>query len=183
MNNLSSTSNRKGSEFWTSILTYGLIIGGSIVLSDLIMVHLLGFQDNILASVCSVIGVYFSQKYYRDTHGGYITYGKALKFGTFAMGAAGVIRGLYTVLMFKFVPGLWDKVILLVEEAYVNMGMSDADVATMLNPIKEGISPFAIAISFVMASMFSGFFISLLSSVFIKRSNPDSFNDAMNGAK
>ncbi len=184
MNSVDSNSKNKSTGFWESVLTSGLIIGGLIVLTDLIVVQLLGIETGVMLTMASVLGVYFTQIYYRNVHkGGYITYGEALKYGTLSMGAAGVIRGVYVSLLFKFIPGLWEKIILTVEEVYFNMGMSDADLAVMLEPVRNGVSPVVLVIAFVIASMASGLFISLISSIFIKNSNPDSFNDAMHGIK
>ncbi|MFV0366587.1 MAG: DUF4199 domain-containing protein [Mangrovibacterium sp.] len=184
MNELNNNQQKERSTFWTSVLTAGLIIGGAIVLSDLIIVQGLGLSGNFLVTFCSVFGVYIAQKYYRDTHKeGLISYGMALRFGTFTMAAAGVLRGLYAALLFKFVPGLWDKIMLVVEEAYFNMGVSDADISLMLEPVRNGISPLMLLISFVVASMFSGFFISLLTSIAVKRNSQNPFNDAMRGVK
>ncbi|MFV0553231.1 MAG: DUF4199 domain-containing protein [Mangrovibacterium sp.] len=172
-------SSRK-EEFWTPVLTSGLIIGGMLVVADLILSTLLGKNAGVLFTVVTILGIYYSQLYFRNNHrGGFIGYGEALRFGTFSMAAAGVLRGLYTAVIFKLKPEIWHEMILQAEELYYNMGVSDADIATMLEPVRGGVSPIIIVFSFVLGSMLSGLFYALITSIFIKRNNPNPFNDAM----
>lgn len=161
---------KKNSLCWHPILNAGLVIGVLIVLSDLLFVQWWGISNAFLVLFFQVFGIIFAQRFYREVYlNKTISYAMALKVGTLTMGAVGFIRAVYYVVLFKLKPSVWDSILLNVESVYFKLGVPDADVALMLDPIRGGISPVLIIISFIISSLITGFFISLITSIYTKR--------------
>ncbi len=169
--------------FWNSVLLSGLIIGGILIVYDLIFSQLLNASDNsiisLIGSFITPVAIYYTQVMYRTKYcDGHISYGNALKFGTLAMAATGIIRGFYFSILLKVKPSIWSELVLKVEEAYYNLGVSDSQVEALINPVRNGISPVVITMSFILTSIIIGFFISLITSIIVSKNN-DTFNNTM----
>lgn len=180
MNNQSRSQQQEVNNFWRSVLTSGLIVGAAWTAIQMLIAILFGGQGSFLGILALFLGIYFTQKYYRDKHqGGFLSYGKALRYGVLTMGGAGLLTGLLTALVLKMMPGIWQEIIVQVETAYYQAGFSDAQITQMIEPIRGGVPPLVFVFSIQFAFLFYGLFISLITSAMVKKDKPNTFADEM----
>jgi hypothetical protein len=103
--------------------------------------------------------------------GGFISYGNALGFGTLSMVFAALIASAFTYLFYVVIaPDAVEKLRFLAEEraldANPNLGYDELEM------IGRFVSPVLIAITTVFSYSFFGFVISLVTSAFLKKTDP-----------
>ncbi len=128
--------------------------------------------------------VYFTIKLYRDRFlGGFISYGKALWAGTRVGLWAGIVLGAYLFIFLKFIdPAYMDELIATAQEAYLQSGMSAAQVETIDDAIRMSTNPAVMIISGILGVGFGAFIFSLIISAFMKREG-DPFQQIMNNVE
>jgi hypothetical protein len=121
-------------------------------------------------------GIVLAQIKLRDnTLGGYMSYGRALGFGTLTMFYAAIITGFFTYILYAFIePGLVDKILDISEQKLFEQGLSDEEIDMALTFTRKLTSPTFIAFSGVLGTTFAGFIFSLITSIFTKKKD-DSF--------
>ncbi|MDD3875331.1 MAG: DUF4199 domain-containing protein [Bacteroidales bacterium] len=162
-----------------SAMYYGAIIG---IL--LVSVILLSYVFNMTTQraigyfqyIIIVGGITLAQIKYRNNNlNGYMSYGKALGFGTLTIFYASVITGFFTYILYAFIePGLIEQILEMTEQAMVDKGMSDEEIDMALTFSRKFTSPTILAVSAVFGSTFIGFLFSLITSIFTKKKD-DSF--------
>jgi hypothetical protein len=164
-------------------MTYGAIVGLSLVvyyvllyLADLTFNKTLGLVQYIV--LC--IGIYLGTKAYRDKAlGGFISYGRALVFGIIISVFVGIIVVFFNFVMMRYIdPGLVDKNMAVMEEAFQNSRLSrmiPADqMDASLEKARESMTSVWSIPSGVFVFSFIGFIFSLVTSAFLKK-NPNPF--------
>jgi len=123
-----------------------------------------------------VAGLFISQKKYRDDNlKGYISYGKALGFGTLTVFFASLIVGFFTYLLYSIIdPGLMEKILTASEDAMFERGLSDDEIDMAMQITRKFTNPLVLTFSTVFGITFIGFLFSLITSIFVKKKN-DSF--------
>lgn len=153
---------------------YGALIGIVLVLFSFIT-YLTGFSTNksvgYIQWIILIAAIFISQKRYRDeTLGGYISYGKALGFGTLTLFFASLIIGFFTYLLYAVIdPSLIDKILQISEESMVAQGMPDEQIDMALEWTRKFTTPLAMTISTIIGLTFLGFIFSLITSLIIKK--------------
>ncbi len=184
-----NSQNTSKSNFIHSVLTGGIIIGTVAVLYDLILLKLFGLAANpFFVSIQGVltffIPIYIIQKLYRDTSlNGYISYGKAFKLGLFAAACGGIIIGAYIAIRYKINPHELEALLEQITIAYQKIGLKDAQVNEIVSNARNMMGPIFTTITHCLSAALSGLFYSLISSLIVRRKNPDSFNDSMSKIK
>ena len=161
-------------------LTYGLLTG---VL--LIVIHLVFYLTGDIASkyiayiyyAVILAAILIASKAWRDeVMGGYITYGQGLGFGTLTIFFASALVAVYIFIFYKFVdPGAMNDLLVAAEERMIekNPSISDDDLDLALSITQRFMKPGFMAISSVLNYTFLGFVMSLITSIFMKKSNPE----------
>lgn len=146
--------------------------------------HLMGMMQSSVAEFFSWIiyagFIYFTIKHLRDRYlNGVISYGKALWAGTRVGLFAGIIIGAYLFVFLKFIdPTYLEEMVVTLQEAYLESGMSVGDVENMSEVLRVSTNPVVMIISGVLSVGFSAFIISLVLSAFLKKEG-DPFGEAM----
>jgi len=161
-------------------LIYGLLIGVLLILIQLVF-YLSGGLTNIQATYVSYAvmlgGIILATKARRNQDlGGYITYGQALGFGTLTIFFASLLLSIYIFIFYKFIdPGAIDLVIEAAENKMLdrNPNISDDELDMALSISRYLIKPGFMAISNIFNYTFLGFVMSLITSIFMKKENPD----------
>ena len=109
---------------------------------------------------------------------GYITYGESLGHGMKISILSGVIIGFFNFLILKYDATLAQTLVAQLEETYLAMGMSEAQVEEMGNLISMVTNPWVMLFSNMLGGVFYGFVVSLIIS-FITMRKRDPFQDAM----
>ncbi len=162
---------------WKSALTYGVYYA---VLGIAITVIFYA-TGNILSKALQPVGVAIMvaaivaiQLTYRKQLGGYISYGQALSVAVFSMFFASVISSVFTYLLYAVIdPGLIEQIRLATEEQLYERGMSDEQIAAAMQISAKFQSPLIIAISGLFAAPFFALIIGLITSIFIKKNDPE----------
>jgi hypothetical protein len=157
-------------------MNYGLIIGVFLVAFSVIQWSLnlmmnksMSWSIYLLMIVC----LYIFAKKYRDDHlGGYISYGKALGFSVLTLAFASFIFGFYNFILYKFIdPGLADMIFEKSREQMLenNTELSEEQIDTALSFSRKFMTPAALFIGTMLSTVFFGFIISLITSIFVMK--------------
>lgn len=172
------------SAFWKSAMTYGIYLGLALVLYQFLVYRSGNNQNEFLGWISYVIvagGVYYSQLSYRNhVLGGYIRYSTCLGFGVAVMLFSGVFQALYTIIILKYDPSILEQMKVATEEAMLQQGMPDEQIELMSQMMNQVQSPGIIAFSSLITFALFGLMISLVTSVFVKKTNEgNAFDEAM----
>lgn len=117
-------------------------------------------------------GIFLATKAYRDEHkGGFIAYGSALGFGTLTIFFASLLTAVFSFIFYSYLaPDALEKLKIAAEiqilETNPNIGDSELELALRF------VSPVLMAITTIFSYTFIGFVLSLITSAFLKRTNP-----------
>ncbi|MGV8137684.1 MAG: DUF4199 domain-containing protein [Mangrovibacterium sp.] len=172
------------STFWKSAMIYGLYLGIAVVLFSVILYvagQMLNPAITWISYVIIAAGIYLSQLNYRNKElNGSIRYGTALGFGVAVMLFSGILQTVYTIVIFKLDPSLLDQLRIIQEEALMKQGLPEESIETATEMMSKFQSPAVMAFSGLFSVVFIGFIISLITSIFIKKTNEGSaFEEAM----
>lgn len=159
-------------------MTYGLIMG-----LGLVVVHVIQYMMDVyktpfwvsLINYAIIIGVivYGTIRFRDDELEGYISYGKAMGIGVLISLFASIVYGLYFFLLTSvFDPEYMSKLHAMIEEMYIEMGMSDDQIEAAMSMVKRFQSPIITVISSVFSFVFMGTIFSLITSIFLKKEKP-----------
>ena len=164
----------KKTTFLESTLKSGLLTGLGVV-----VIMLAGYMLDLTTSrwfeylgyLALIFGIVYGTKQVRDSvNSGSISYGNAFGSGIMVSVFAGVILGAFMFVLYKFIdPSLFDKKLSLLEEAWLNSGMSEDQVEMMLEMAKKSMTPLIIMVSSIFGYAFFGGIFSLVTSAFLKR--------------
>ncbi len=175
------------STFWKSAMTYGLYLALAVILYSVVL-YVIGENLNktlgALTYIIVAIGILLCQLDYRNKIlGGSISYSKALGLGVIVMIFAGLLNSVYTVVIIKIDPTILDQIQIMQEEAMMRKGISDDQIEMASDMMKAFQKPGFIAVMGMLSFAFMGFIISLITSIFVKKNNPDAFEEAMEEVK
>ncbi len=164
-------------------MNYGGVLGVALVVVALV-VYILGLeQDGVVANVFTytiiIGGLFFFMKKYRDEQSeGYVSFGAALGSGSLMMLFAGIIGTFYNWLSLSFLyPEMVEKVKEKSYEQYISMGMSEEAAIDALNQAIPYLTPGWMAFFGFFGYIIMGVIFSLIISFFIKRENPNPFQE------
>lgn len=167
---------KKETTFFESVLKSAMMTGLAVIAITLIG-YMLDLTTNklfgILGFVVLLVGIVLGTKQVRENVlKGSITYGKAFVSGLLISVFAGVIVGIFSFILYKFIdPTLFDKILAIQEEAYLNAGMSEDQVEMTIEMARKMMSPVMTMISSIFGYALIGGIISLITSAILKREN------------
>jgi hypothetical protein len=165
------------------VLNQGTFMGLALV-AVYFLVHLIGQMDsfihNILTWVVYAGFIYKSMARYRDEYQkGFLSYGQGVWVGTRMGIFAGIIVGAYLFLYLKVInPEYLNEMIVQMEEAYLEMGFKEDEVAQMSEMFSLTTNPVIYIFSGSLGAGFSALIFSLIIAIFQKRKG-DAFAEAM----
>ena len=154
---------------------YGLLIAAGLIILSLIMYAAGMITVNWISYVGYAIllgGLVFGTIKFRDDYsGGFISYGRALGFGTLASFFAALISAVFAFVFYKMIaPDALNELRIAAEinilETTPNVTDQQLDLAVRM------ISPFMIALTYLFSYTFVGFVFSLVTAAFLKRKDP-----------
>jgi hypothetical protein len=161
-------------------LTYGLLIGILLIVIQLVF-YFAGIMTSKYSGWISYVvimgGIFLATKAWRDEgKGGYITYGQALGFGTLTIFFASILVAIYIFLFYKFIdPAAMNLLYEAAEQKIIdkNPNITDAELDMALSISQRLMKPGFMAFSSILNYTFLGFVMSLITSIFIKKNNPE----------
>jgi len=157
-----------------SAMTYGLYLGLASIVYALIL-YLSGMILNKAAGwfslVISIAILSWALINFRDKlNGGYLRYGQGVGLGTLTMIYAGVLSGIFTFVLYKYIdPSLTEQVVNQAMEEALAKGTPEAQLEMAEKWTRIFVSPVAMFIWSIMGSAFIGAIISLILAAIFKK--------------
>jgi hypothetical protein len=155
--------------------TYGLLTAIGLILITLLAylfnlteITWLSYLNYVILLAGIILGTI---KFRDDDSGGFITYGKALGFGTMVSLFAAVISGIFLFVFYTFIaPDAFEQIRILAEQ---NIIQANPDITDQqLDLAMRMTTPLMIFISSLFSITFIGFVFSLVTSAFLKKIDP-----------
>ncbi len=172
---MENTEQTKKSSMAVTSFTYGLLTG-----IGLILITLLTYMFNLteirwlsyLTYLVLLAGIILGTiKFRDDDSGGFITYGRALGFGTMVSLFAALISGIFLFVFYKFIaPDAFEQLRILAEQNIIAANPAITD--QQLDMAMRMTTPLMILISSLFSITFIGFVFSLATSAFLKKKDP-----------
>jgi len=160
--------------------TYGAYLGTALVLVSFTdyLLNIYGGSTlmNVLSYAVFIGGIVWATIAYRSkVKGGVITYGQALRFGTLLCAFAAVILGAYTAILVNVVdPAYLEKSFDVAAQQMADSGKySEEQIDVAIAASRVMMTPISIVVFSIMTYSLLGFFVSLITSAFLKKENPN----------
>jgi hypothetical protein len=157
-------------------IRYGLITAVLLIIYGLVLQFTGLYTNQALTWISYLIiavMVYLAHTAYKDGGDGYMSIGQGLGIGVLLSLVAGVLSSLFSFLYLKFVD---DSMIGKIKEMQIEKmeesGMDDATIDQAMNTVDKMMTPSMMLLMGVLGMLFIGFIISLIISLFTKKSNP-----------
>jgi len=124
-------------------------------------------------------GIILGTKYFRDNvlHGT-ISYGKALASGTWIAFFCSILLAFFMYLFLLFIdPSMLDIILQEQEKQLIQKGLSDDQIEMAMHYTRKFTTPTMFALMSVLTYTFLGFIFSLITSAFLKKAGPSSFDN------
>jgi len=173
----------KNNSFFKAAVTNGVILGLALIVYSVLM-YILGLNLKSFAGwlsylVIILILVYTTKAYREKYMNNVMTYGQALGFGMLIITVGSLIYIIYNYIFITIIdPGYLDKVLAVAEEKMLERGMPDEQVEMALSMQKKMMNPIMTSVWGFVGSVFFGFIITLITSIFLKKEG-DSFESTM----
>ncbi len=171
-NNKNNTKN----SFFIASLTYGVLTAIGLIMISL-MVYLFDLTGvswiSYLTYVVLLAGIIIGTiKYRNDDLEGFISFGKALGFGTLVSVFAAFISGLFMYIFYQYLaPDAMEEIRRAAEEAVINANPNVTDQE--LDMILRFTSPLVMFISGLFFTTLIGFIFSLVTAAFTQKKDPE----------
>ncbi len=166
-----------------SAMTYGLYLGLALVVYSLILYMASQNFNQGLNSLSYLIiagGLFFSLKHYRNkVNSGVLSYGSGLKLGVLVALFAGFISGVFSYILFSIDSTLIDQMIQVQQQAMLESGMKEDQVAQMEEMMRNMSNPMILVLSSIFSMAFIGLIFSLVIAAIVKKNPTDPFSEAV----
>jgi hypothetical protein len=155
--------------------TYGLLTAIGLILITL-LTYLFNLTEitwlSYLTYVILLAGIILGTiKFRDDDSGGFITYGRALGFGTIVSLFSALISGIFLYVFYTFIaPDAFEQLRILAEQNIIKANPEITD--QQLDLAMRMTTPLMILISSLFSITFIGFVFSLATSAFLKKNDP-----------
>ncbi|WP_194831531.1 DUF4199 domain-containing protein [Prolixibacter sp. NT017] len=165
-------------------MSYGLYLGLALILTQVIFY----VSGNPFSKVSSYIsyalllgGISWGMYLFREKAGAEgMPYGRALGLGTAQTFFASILLGFFIFILYKFIDtGLIDKLYIYTEQTYLEHGMSEDQVETIMQMSKKMMTPAVLGVSQVFSLTLIGFIFSLILAIFFKRNPEEPFGEVV----
>ena len=157
-------------------LRYGIIIGLIMIVYSMILQFTGQAANNWLGSVnyiFLIVGIVLAHKAFKGGGDGFMSIGQGLGIGTLICVVSGVLSSIFSYLYIKFVD---DSMMTLIQEKQIEamekQGLDDAQIEQAMEMAGKFSSPEIIFGIAIIVFIFFGFILSLIVSLFTKKSNP-----------
>ena len=168
----------------SSAMSYGLYLGLAIILTQVIF-YVSGDPFSKMASyifyALLLVGVSWGMYLFREKSGAEgMPYGRALGLGTAQVFFASILMGFFIYILYKFIDkGLLDKLYIYTQQTYLEHGVSEDQVDTIMQMAKKMMTPAILGVSQVFSLTLLGFIFSLILAIFFKRNPEEPFGEVV----
>ncbi len=159
-------------------LRWGLILGLIFIVYGLILqfmnlemktMQYFGYLNYVIMIVVFVL----AHKAFKEGRDGFMSIGQGIGIGTLIALIASVINSIFSYLYLKFID---DSMLTKIRDAqieqYEKMGMDDATIERSMEMASKFTTPEMIQVWAIVGTVFFGFILALIVSLFTKKSNP-----------
>ena len=173
--------------FLKNSMIYGAVAGVGLMIAAVISYFINPTSQSAVLTFLNVfilglVIVYGVKAYKKNYTNGILTYGQGLGQGVLIGAFAGVIIGFYTFLLYKYIDkGLLDSQLREVEAKLMEKAsnLTDEQIEVQMSLIRKMMTPIFMFFSSIIGMAIWAFFISLISSAFLKKKD-DSFDSTFN---
>jgi Co/Zn/Cd efflux system component len=159
------------------MLTYGLYLGvASILISVVYYVLGMAYENDWKKSVISIavsgLILFLGIKKFKESNEGFLTVGQAIKTGLGISLVAGIISVIYTIIFMMFIePEFVNNLVEVTRQKTYedNPELTEEQVDGAMEIVKKMSSPGMMSAFILLASLFFGFVISLISGLILKK--------------
>ncbi len=173
---------QKSSLFHHSMM-YGLYLGLALVVYSLLLYLAslnLNTALNSMIYLIIAVGLFVSLKHYRDNiNGGVMTFGEGMKLGILISLFAGFLSGVFSYVLHLLDPTLIDQIIQFQQEAMLEKGVPEDQVAQMEEMMRKMSNPLIMVISSLFSMALIGSILSLVVSAILKKKPGNHFEAAV----
>jgi hypothetical protein len=149
-----------------SLIAYGLLVD---------LLHLQASIWGHLEHIVWAIGIYSSHYYYKQVHQGYMTYGQGIQIGLITVAFTGIVSGLCSYLMSKFLdPNLIKRLVASLQVGLEQSGLSEEN-QRLLVLMENSLNPQTLSIFTCLSMCLVGTLLNLLIAAFTKCIRPKNF--------
>lgn len=166
-----------------SLKQIALNYGGLLALVSILMLVIMYVANIDQSWILSILGwiitiALFVQaiKTYRQSNGGFLSVGEAIKTGLAVAAVAGIITAIYTYVHYTYVyPEFIDAAVDTAREAMLkqNPDMPQDQMDMALSMTEKFTTPFVMATMSLIGNLFFGFIISIIAGLILQRRNPN----------
>jgi len=128
---------------------------------------------NLINFLISFTIILLAQIAFKKDNGGYINLSDSLKLGLGISLINSILGVLFYFILSNFLdPNMTEKTLQIVEERLIegNPEISQQQLDTFIEATRQAMTPFTLSTAIIMASLFFGFLISLITGLFLKKS-------------
>jgi hypothetical protein len=149
-----------------ALIAYGLLVD---------LLHLQASIWGHLELIVLALGIYSSHYYYKQAHQGYMTYGQGLQIGLMVVAFTGVVSGISSYLVSKFLdPGFIKRLVASLQIGLEQPGSPEVN-QRLLALMESSLTPQALSIFTCLFTCLVGFILNLLIAAFTKCIEPKTF--------
>lgn len=171
--------------FWPSAMTHGLFLGIALVLCNIIFYAAGKYNSKGISGyvpdLILIGGIVWAQISFRkNQENGLMTYGTALGYGTVVVFFSSILFAIYTLILLRYVDhSLISQSKTVAEQALLDKGFTPDMVEKQMKIAEPFFTPEFMSGTSIFSLTLVGFVISLITSIFTKKSLPDNFENAM----
>ena len=168
---------------WQNAMRFGLIMGGVLVVTSLIL-YLLGMVDmetgksnflgTLLNFVITIGAIWMGISAYKQGQGGYLSIGDGVKQGLLISLIGGIIVGIYTLIFFQFIePDMLENMREMALAQAEEQGSVNEDTEEMVNSMMNiFMSPLFFFVTSILVQMIFGLIFGLIFGAIMKEERP-----------
>lgn len=167
-----------------AIMNYGTLYGILIIVTSLVF-YILGFeQDNTAVSIINLVitigGLFFfMNKYKSDVTNGFISFSKSFRSGILISLFGAILSGFYNWIFMSFIdPGVIDKAKETAYERAISGGQTEEQAIAQLEMAEPFMTPIGMTLTGLVFFIIIGLILSAIIAAFIKKDNPNPFEEA-----
>ena len=131
---------------------------------------------NLINFLISLTIILLAQIAFKKDNGGYLNLSDSLKLGLGISLINSILGVLFYFILSNFLdPNMTEKTLQIVEERIIegNPEISQQQLDTFIEATRQAMTPFTLSTAIIMASLFFGFLISLITGLFLKKSKTE----------
>ena len=163
------------------ILNYGVILGIASLLISLTLYSMGMHLDphwsiSILSGALLIVLIIFGIKKFKETNGGFLSWGQGVKVGVGIAIIAGLIGVIYNYIFMNFIePDFMSQMMEIQNQKLIDQGQSEEQIEAINGMTEKLQGPGIMAAMGIISSAIGGFVVSAITSAIMKKTEEDNY--------